>query len=470
MTNGSCRHHTAPRLLLVYPATQKLGWVRRFQLPSLSLTQVAAATPPEWEVVLADELHDQVPFDGDFDAIGITVMTHQATRAYQIADRFRKKGVPVILGGIHPTVLPEEGLEHADAVVIGEAEPVWAHVLNDLRKGQLAPLYQAPIPADDLLTVPWSRRDILAGRPYLTTQTVQASRGCPYDCPFCTVTPYFGRSFRYRDPGDVLAELRTFDRKLTVFLDDNILGDPARAKPILEGMAGLGLRWGGQANLRFAEDPELVRLVARSGCIGIFVGIESVTGSHANHPKTGSGSSPVDLVKRVRDAGIVLEASLIFGFDDHDESIFETTGRFLEECAPSLPTFHILTPYPGTALFRQFQQEGRLLHTDWSRYDHAQVVFRPKQMTPERLYRGWVEARKEAYRWPAILRRVRQNPAGRFTTLWYNILRKGPNDRLDPATAVFSEESAGHLPRTGDRATADPVGDTTPALPQADRT
>nr|WP_281412557.1 radical SAM protein [Geomobilimonas luticola] len=407
-----------------------MGWVKRFQLPPLSLKQVAAATPPPWEVVLVDEVHEDIPFDSRFDLVGITAMTHQALRAYEIADRFRARGVPVVLGGIHPTVLPDEAALHADAVVVGEAEPVWEELLDDLLAGRLAPLYRAPIPEGDRLSIPWGRRDILAGKTYLTTQTLQASRGCPYDCPFCITTNYFGRSFRYRDPEDVLAELRSYEGKLTVFLDDNILGDPLRARPILEGMAGMNIRWGGQGNLRFAEDPEMVKLVARSGCIGIFVGIESVTGAHANHPKTGSRYTPVELVKRVRDAGIVLEASMVFGFDDHDEGVFEQTVRFLEECAPSLPTFHILTPYPGTALFSQFDREGRLLHKEWNRYDHGTVVFRPKRMTPERLYRGWQEARWEAYRLPAIARRVMQGK-GKGVNLMYNLLRRGGIERPD---------------------------------------
>lgn len=419
-----------PHLLLVYPATHKLGWERKFQLPSLSLKQVAAATPLNWHVSLADEVHDTVPFDDEFTLVGITAMTHQAARAYEIADAFRKRGVPVVLGGIHPTVLPEEALNHADAVVIGEAEPVWETLLEDILHRKLKPVYQAPLPSGERLSVPWKRREIFAGRKYLTTQTLQASRGCPYACPFCIVTPYFGSSFRYRDPDDIEAELDTFDKKLTVFLDDNILGDPNRAKPILERMKGRGLRWGGQANLRFAEDPELVRLVADSGCAGIFVGIESVTGVHANHPKTANGSSQADLIKRIRDAGIVVEASIIFGFDDHDESIFEKTIRFLEDAAPSLPTFHLLTPYPGTSLFQQFDQEGRLLHKDWTRYNHSEVVYRPKLMSPERLYRGWLEARKEAYSWSAIFSRISSNPRGLFTNLAYNILRKAPNDSL----------------------------------------
>ncbi len=417
-----------PRLLLIYPATHKLGWVKRFQLPPLSLKQVAAVTPPSWEVVMVDEVHEDIPFDGQFDLVGITAMTHQAFRAYGIADRFRARGIPVVLGGIHPTVLPEEAASHADAVVVGEAEPVWGKLLDDLLAGRLAPLYRAPIPEGNLLSIPWGRRDILEGKTYLTTQTLQASRGCPYDCPFCITTNYFGKSFRYRDPADVLAELRSYEGKLTVFLDDNILGDPVRAKPILEGMAGMNIRWGGQGNLRFAEDPEMVKLVARSGCIGIFVGIESVTGPHANHPKTGSRHTPVELVKRVRDAGIVLEASMVFGFDDHDEGVFEQTVRFLEECAPSLPTFHILTPYPGTALFSQFDSEGRLLHKEWNRYDHGTVVFRPMQMTPERLYQGWQEARWEAYRLPAIAKRVMKGK-GKGVNLLYNLLRRGGVDR-----------------------------------------
>ncbi len=420
-----------PRLLLVYPATHKLGWVKRFQLPSLSLKQVAAATPQEWEIVLVDEVHEDIPFEGRFDLVGITAMTHQAYRSYEIADRFRAQGVPVVLGGIHPTVLPDEAKAHADAVVVGEVEPVWNQLLDDLLADRLATIYRAPVPNNDCLMIPWGRRDIFAGKSYLTTQTLQASRGCPYDCPFCITTNYFGKSFRYRDPEDVLAELRTFEGRLMVFLDDNILGDPARAKPILQGMAGMNLRWGGQGNLRFAEDPEMVKLVADSGCIGIFVGIESATGSNANHAKTGSRCSQIELVKRVRDAGIVLEASMIFGFDDHDESVFEQTIRFLEECKPSLPTFHILTPYPGTALFQQFDMEGRLLHKDWSRYDHGQVVFRPKLISPERLYRGWQEARWEAYRLPAIAGRVMQGK-GKMVNLMYNLLRRGGIKRPDP--------------------------------------
>lgn len=362
-------------------------------------------------------------------------MTHQATRAYEIADQFRALGVTVIMGGMHPTVMPEEALAHADAVVIGEAEPVMAVLLEDFQNGRLQRTYAAPLPQDDTLVIPWPRREILAGKRYLTTQTVQASRGCPYDCAFCTVTHYFGNRFRYRDTADILAELASFPRKLVIFLDDNLLGDPVKAKPILEGMTEMGIKWGSQTSLRFAEDRELLKLVARSGCIGLFVGIESVTGQFSQLAKASGHSSQADLMKRVRDAGIILETSLIFGFDDHDQGIFEKTLRFVEECSPSVPTFNLLTPYPGTKLFQQYDREGRLLHRDWNRYNHAEVVFQPRLMTPEQLYQGWLEVRKQAYTWPSLLSRVWKNPGRRCTNLAYNILRKGPNNRLPAARA-----------------------------------
>jgi radical SAM superfamily enzyme YgiQ (UPF0313 family) len=182
--------------------------------------------------------------------------------------------------------------------------------------------------------------------------------------------------------------------------------------------------------------------VARSGCIGLFVGIESITGVNSGLTKSGGKHGQGELMKRVRDAGIILETSIIFGFDDHNEGIFEETCRFLEEFSPSVPTFHILTPYPGTTLYRQFEAEGRLLHRDWGRYNHGEVVFRPRLMTPERLYRGWLEARREAFSWSSIISRVKRNPGRRLTNLIYNIFRKSPNDHLEDDLAPVSMNSS----------------------------
>lgn len=427
------RRKSAPRLLLVYPNRQRLGWVRRFQLPPLSLMHVAACTPEPWEVVMVDEVQEEaMPSGSGFDLVGITCMTEQAPRAYELAARFRGEGVPVVLGGIHPTVLPQEAALHADCVVVGEAEPVWGRVLDDVLAGRMASAYVAPEPSGDLLQAPWARKDILRGKRYVTTQALQASRGCPYDCPFCTVTPYFGRRFRYRAAEDVLAELATFRERLAIFLDDNLLGDPRRAAPFLKGMGRLDLQWASQTTLRFAQDKELLQLMVHSGCLALFAGVEALGGSASRLAKLRGQEPQGDLVKRVQDAGILVEVSLIFGFDDQGEECFEDALRFVEDCAPSGATFNILTPYPGTALHAQFEAEGRLLHKDWERYNHSDVVFRPKHMTPERLYRGWVEARQAAYAWGSIFSRVAHNPHHRFANFAYNVLRKAPNDGLTP--------------------------------------
>lgn len=177
-----------------------------------------------------------------------------------------------------------------------------------------------------------------------------------------------------------------------------------------------------------------MKLVARSGCIGLFVGIESVSGPNATLAKSRTLASQKELIRRIQEAGIIVEASFVFGFDDHDESVFEKTLRYVQECSPSIPTFHILTPYPGTALFQNYREEGRLLHTDWNRYNHSEVVYRPRLMSPEQLYRGWVAARREAYTWSSILSRVIHNPNPGLTSLAYNLLRKGPNDHIGKET------------------------------------
>lgn len=428
----SLKSDRSPSLLLVNPSTQKLGWVKNFQLPPLSLLHVAAVTPEEWRVDLVDETLESISDDVQYDLVGITAMTHQAVRAYELADAFRAKGVPVVLGGIHPTVLPDEAALHADAVLVGEAEGVWEGILADFLTGRMKPRYTSAEARGNVLTVPPARRDLIAGKRYLTHQSLQATRGCPYNCPFCTVTPYFGKLFRHRPIDEVIGEIAAFQKDFVLFLDDNILADVKWSKPFLEKLAPLGKRWAGQATLSFAQDPDLLALVERSGCIGLFVGVEDVSGDASRLPKLRSRTPVAELVKRVQDAGILIEASLIFGMDDQDESVFDEALAFVEECYPSTATFHILTPYPGTVLYRQFEEEGRLLHREWNRYNHDEVVFKPKLMSPERLYRGWVEARKSVYSWGSIISRTRRMKSRRLTSFAYNVFRRAPNRKLDP--------------------------------------
>ena len=220
-----------------------------------------------------------------------------------------------------------------------------------------------------------------------------------------------------------------------LFLDDNLLGDPRRAIPILEGLVPMGKRWVTQTTLHFAEDLELLALMRRSGCMGVFVGVEGLSCGLAGLPKLRARLPMAELVRRVQGAGILVEVSMIFGFDDHGPEVFEEAVGFVKECAPSGATFHILTPYPGTRLFRQFEEEGRLLHRKWHRYNHSQVVFLPRRMSPGELYAGWVGARSAAYAWPSILSRVARNPHHRLANLAYNVFRRAPNVRLGDETA-----------------------------------
>lgn len=423
----------APKLLLINPCVQEMGWERYFQMAPLTLLQVAACAPPPWTVEILDETLQGATGEEECDLVGITCMTHQAPRTYALAGKYRERGIPVVLGGIHPTVLPEEASLHADAVVVGEAEPVFARLLDDAMKGALDPVYRSPEPAGDDLRIPHARRELLAGKRYLTRQVLQTTRGCPYDCPFCTVTPYFGRRYRRRPTEDVLAELAGLPGRLVIFLDDDTLSDPVRVRPLLEGLAGTGKRWAGQSTLHFAEDREFLRLVRDSGCLGLFVGVESATeGGASELPKHRRVSNRGDAVKRIQDEGILVEGSFVFGLDGDDEGVFERTVRFVEETGLCNATFHLLTPYPGTALARQFEAEGRLLHKDWARYDHNTVVYRPEGMTAERLYRGWVEARQEIHSLGSIFRRSMGMPKLKLTCFAYGLLRKGPDDRLDP--------------------------------------
>ena len=434
-----------PRLLLLNPNPQKLNWVKNFQLPPLSLLQVAASVPLSWDIQIADETIEDLPDPEGWDLVGITAMTYQAPRAYQMADRYRAMGCKVVLGGIHPSVLPHEAKGHADSVVIGEAEPVMGGLLEDLSAGNLAPFYRAEVSPGTVLHVPMPRLDLISEKRYLTRQVLQTTRGCPHDCCFCAVAPHFGRRFRRRPARQVLAEVSRFPGKFMVLLDDNAIADLAGAEPLLRGFAGAGKSWVGQVTPRIGEEPKLLELVAESGCMGVFAGVEDADMSADETMSKHRGVRDMGAaVRRIQDAGILVEGSFVFGLDGHDEGVFERAVRFAEKNALCNATFHLLTPYPGTEIYRRFDGERRLLSKDWSRYSHSDVVFKPRRMSPERLYRGWVEARKEVHSWRSIFSRASRIACRPLSTLAYNILRKGHDDGLSPGwTPVVPLEGEG---------------------------
>lgn len=373
--------------------------------PPLSLPLLAALTPRDIDVQLMDENIEPIDVTTDCDMVAISAPTASARRAYEIADTFRQRGIPVVMGGVHPSVLPDEAAQHADAVVVGEAEPVWSQVLADAGAGRLQSRYMAQ-GYHDLVGMPNPRRDLLKADRYLTINAVQTARGCPNACTFCSVSVVFGRRYRFRPVDEVVEELRTLGGWVG-FVDDNIIGAPARARELFEALIPLKLRWIGQGDLSIAKDPELLKLAVRSGCHALFMGIESVSEENlrATHKTPNLRIDMGQAIRTIHQAGIEIVGSFVLGLEGDDESAFARTAAFAIEHKLMAAQFAVLTPFPGTEVYRQLEAEGRILDHDWSRYTMSQVVFRPKQMTPERLQEGQAATYRRFYSVPAIFGR-----------------------------------------------------------------
>ncbi len=442
-----------PRLLILAPAWSQGWWGHgKVLAPPLALPLLAGMTPPEVEVRLIDENIEPIDTDAIADWVAITCMTASAPRAYVIADAFRQRGIPVVMGGIHPTVLPEEAAAHADAVVIGEAEPVWREVLADLAAGRLQPRY-APTGYSDLVGLPRPRRELLQADRYLTTNIVQTARGCPNACSFCTVSTVFGRQYRFRPVPEVVEEVRALAGGWIGFVDDNIAGHARRAKELFEALIPLKRRWIGQADLTMAKDPELLSLAARSGCHAMFIGLESLSEENlrAVHKIPNVGTDMVAAINTIHKAGIEIIGSFVLGLDGDDRGVFARTVEFAQRHKLVAAQFAVLTPFPGTAMRKQLEAERRITDHDWLHYTMSNVVFRPRHMTDLELRAGQQYAYRRFYSIPSILKRswtVRRRFVPRLlVNLSYRGIHRGTgiHDRL-PAQHRAKPARAGSAP------------------------
>lgn len=381
---------------------------RKGLIPPLNLCLLAALSPPDVEVIITDENNATVDLNNRADLVGITSMTCTTPRMYALAQAFRERGVHVVLGGSHVSCLPEEGLEHADAVVVGEAEEVWPRLLEDFRRGKLERLYHSEdFPSVEKLPLP--RRDLLKPNGYYQPNTVQTARGCPVGCSFCSVGRLSGSAFRFRPVDEVAREIALMKgRNILAFTDDNIMGNPARAKELFRALIPLKVIWGGQATLSAARDEELMALAYESGCRGLFIGIESISkesidemGKRINDP-----DQYLEDLRRIREQGIRVLGSFVFGFDHDDLDCFDRTVEFAIEAKLELAQFSILTPFPGTELYEKLEAEGRILTRDWWNYSEGSVVFQPAQMTPEELKAGQQGAWRKFYSNRSIVKRT----------------------------------------------------------------
>jgi radical SAM superfamily enzyme YgiQ (UPF0313 family) len=375
----------------------------------LTLPTLAALVPEELnaEITLQDEGVQPLDLDFPQSLVGITAITGTSQRAYHIADQLRARGHTVVIGGVHATLLPEEAAQHADAIVTSYAEKSWPELVRDYARGQMKKHYFAPT-GKRLDGVPIARRDLLKRKRYATTNVIEATRGCPHKCDFCAVPAAWANIYAHRPIEEVVAELRTFERRHAVFIDLSPVEDVHYAKALYRAMIPLRIRWVGLATTRIAEDAELLDLAAKSGCRGLLIGFESVSQATLEETRKGfhKAQNYAEVVKRLHDHGIGIQGCFVFGFDNDDETVFERTVEFVDKVKIDLPRYAVMTPFPGTGYFRRLEAEGRLLHTNWSLYDVEHVVFQPKQMSPERLQEGLEWAWRQSYTLRSIFTRV----------------------------------------------------------------
>ena len=399
------------KLLLVSPGWPKgrLWGELGFKFPSLSLASLAAVTPPEWQVALCDENVEPVDFNAEADLVAITAMTPQAPQAYRLAAAFRAQGKRVVMGGFHASNLPDEALLHVDAVVVGEGDLIWPGLLADAAAGRLQRLYRST-DLLDMADIPVARRGIFNGKGYLLTNTIQTTRGCPFDCEFCSVTAFYGRKYRERPVEKVLEELAGLRRNnsFAFFVDDNLVADRAYALPLFRGMKGMGFKWLSHAPIDFARDRELMAAAGEAGCVGMFVGFESLNQESlaAMGKVTNRGRFYLDDARAFRDHGIGILGSFVLGYDGDTPAVFEQLLRFSEEARLEAAIFPILTPYPGTEVRRRLEAEGRITSSAWEDYDMEHVTFRPTGMTAAELQQGYDLLNSSFYSFGSMYRRI----------------------------------------------------------------
>lgn len=412
------------KVTLIAPGWQKAVQKAHIQFPPLGLAMVAASTPASDDVEIVDENVEPIDFDAATDLVGISGMTCQAPRAYEIAERYRSRGVPVIMGGHHASLLPEESMRHVDSVVIGEAEEIWPRVLEDVRGGRLERTYQAS-EMPELSTLPLARRDLLKAKSYSIFNTVQTTRGCPFDCEFCSVTTFFGRVYRTRPVEQVVAEVesvlaasgsrRGWRNRFFFFVDDNIVAKPKYAKDLFRALIPLKISWVSQGTITtFTQDDELLELAAKSGCRTLFIGLETVAEENLKSiNKTFNRRRDYEAnLAKIHRHGIGVLGSFIFGLEHDDETVFRRTVEFAQANAIDAANFSILTPYPGTRLAKRYARDNKIIERDWSHF-HAlteHVLIEHERLSSQQLLGGTAWSWITYYSWRSILRRFLRSP------------------------------------------------------------
>lgn len=402
------------KILLIMPRGalyryEKGIFKRPIRYAPLTLTTLAALIPKEVEaeVEIIDEGVESLPEELQADLVGITAITGTSMRAYAIADKVRQKGIPVVLGGVHATLMPQEAAQHADSVVTGFAEESWPQLLRDFVRGRMEKLYRQSSELS-MAGLPIPRRDLIKRKGYVTIHTIQATRGCTNQCDFCVVPVAWGRRMYLRPIEDVIQELEQIDNRDVLFVDVSPIENKRYAKELYRAMIPLCKRWVSPSTLKIADDDELLGLAAQSGCKGLLIGFESV--SQQTLKEVGKSFNYVDKyrnqVEKLHHFGIAIQACFVFGFDTDDKTVFERTVDLVNKLNLDLPRFTAYTPFPGTPIFNKLRSENRIIEDDWSLYDAQHVVFKPRLMSPEKLQEGLYRAWEQSYTFGSIFKRL----------------------------------------------------------------
>ncbi len=438
------------KIMLVMPQPDHRKTVfDKFMYPSLTLQQIAGITPRHHFVKLIDERYENINFHENFDLIGISITTYSALRGYGIADAFRKNGIPVVFGGYHASLLPEEAKKHADSVVIGEAEHTWPQLLKDLENGKLKKFYfnKEVVKAKE---IPPARHDIGIYTPF--KEAIQASRGCPVGCEFCAMSVVEGNTFRGRPVDNVVEEMKSIRAKRIFFVDASLTNNPKYSKQLFKRLKEVNKKFKCFGNINvFVRDDKFLQLASEAGVTRWYIGIESI--SQHNIDQAGKGTNKVKnyikAIRKIKDHGMMVTGFFMFGFDNDTTYVFDKTLKFIKNLNLDSVAFSALTPFPGTKLAERFENEGRILTKVWSRYNEGIVNIKPKQMTEEELYDGINNLSREYFSYINMLRRSIQGlkTRDRFK-LRHFIIRVGEdlvnrsfyfNDKLRLQSSVYDQ-------------------------------
>ena len=397
--------------------------LKRQMAPPLSLLVLGALTPRRHRVTVTDENVEKLTLADTPDLIGITVKADTAERAWAIARSYRDRGIPVVLGGIHPTACPQDNAPHADAIVVGEAEDLWSRVLQDTEAGVMRDIYQAEHPPD-LARTPLPRWELIRDKDYLYTNTLTIGRGCPWGCSFCySSSPNIPTGYRMKPVANVLREIESLSTRHVMFIDDNFIADPTRARRLLAALKPLGLTWHTAVSADIGRHGGILDLMAESGCRSLYIGFETLSAENlrGSRKRQNQVEEYGRTIVKIHARGIMVNASLVFGFDHDGPEVFDTTQQWLAEQKVETMTGHILTPYPGTALYARLSAEGRIIDHDLTHYNTSRAVFRPAQMSAAELEAGYLRMYRQFYSWRSILRRRPADPRRRKAYLMFNL-------------------------------------------------